>query len=384
MADEQRDVLAPFPQGGQEDRDDVQAVVQVFPESALADHLHEIRVGGGDDADVDTDRPVVSDALELAFLQHPQQLRLQGGAHGADLVEKQRPLVRRLQAALPGRDGVGVGAADVSEELGLEQGLGHRAAVQGDEPMAAPGAVVVYRLGRELLAGARLPGDEDRARARGHRLQQVEQLAHPRTAPHEALEAVALLDLRPQPGVLGPEAALLEGGPHHVQQLAELERLGDEVRRPALDRGHRVGDGAEAGHDDADDVGIPFEGGVEHRGAVDARQPQIRQHDVEGALGQALDRRLSVVDLDHPVALVGEPLGGDLAQRGLVLHQQHRDLAFSHGRRPLSTPLGGGDAGEDRLMEGSSVADTILEPVWEWKRRRDRAGRNASVCHDWR
>ena len=283
MAHQQRDVLAPFAERGQEDGDDVQAVVQVFAEPAVAHQLGEVRVGGRDDPHVDADRPAVSDAFELAFLQHPQQLGLQGAAHGADLVEEERAFVRRLQPARARGDGAGEGAADVAEQLGLEQALGHRAAVEGDEAMAAPGAVVVDRLGRQLLAGARLAGDEDGARARGHGLQQVEQLAHPGAAAHQPLEPVPLLDLRSQPGVLRPQAALLEGRTNHVQQLVELEGLGDEVGRPALERGHRVGDGAEPGHDDAHDVGVALQRRVQHRGPVDARQAQVGQHDVEGA-----------------------------------------------------------------------------------------------------
>ena len=248
---------------------------------------------------------------------------------------KSVPLVGRLQPARPVRDGTRERAAHVPEQLRLEQGLGQRAAVQSHEAAAPAGAVVVYGLGRQLLAGAGLPRDEDRARARGHRLQQVEQLAHAGAAADQALEPVAFLDLRPQVGVLGPQAPLLERGPHDVQQLAELERLGDEVGGPPHDRGHRVGDRAEPGDDDADDVGITLEGGVEHHGAVDARQPQVRQHDVEGAFREALDRRLAAVDLDHPVALVGQPLGGDPAQRGLVLDQQDLDGGFRHGRPAL-------------------------------------------------
>ena len=195
VTDQQRDVLAPFPEWRQVDGDDVETVVQVFAEPALTHHLQEVCVGGGDDADIDSDRPVVSDAFELAFLQHPQQLGLQEAAHGADLVEKERPPVRRFQPSRPRGDGAGVGAADMAEQLGLEQGLGHRAAVEGDEAMPAPGAVVVNRLGRQLLAGAGLPGDEDGARARGHGLQQVEQLAHPGAAAHQPFESVPFLNL---------------------------------------------------------------------------------------------------------------------------------------------------------------------------------------------
>ena len=80
-------------------------------------------MGRGDDADVDLDRVRVADALELALLQHAQQLRLQRGAHRPDFVEEQRALVRLLEPALPGRDRAGERAAHVAEQLRLEQRL---------------------------------------------------------------------------------------------------------------------------------------------------------------------------------------------------------------------------------------------------------------------
>ena len=90
----------------------------------------------GDHADVDLDRVRVADALELALLEHAQQLRLQRRAHRPDLVEEERALVRLLEAALPGADRAGERAAHVAEQLGLEQRLRNRAAVDRDEAVA--------------------------------------------------------------------------------------------------------------------------------------------------------------------------------------------------------------------------------------------------------
>ena len=44
---------------------------------------------------------------------------------------------------------------------------------------------------------------------------------------------------------------------------------------------------AEAGDDDGDDVGIALERGVEDLPAVDARQPQVGDDDVEGEIRQS-------------------------------------------------------------------------------------------------
>ena len=98
---EQRDVLAALAQRRQLHRDHVQPVEEILAERAVGDHLREVAVGRGDDAHVDLDRVRVADALELALLQHAQQLRLQRRAHRPDLVEEQRALVRLLEASLP-------------------------------------------------------------------------------------------------------------------------------------------------------------------------------------------------------------------------------------------------------------------------------------------
>ena len=55
--------------GGSLHRNDVQPVVEILAERTLGDHLREIRMRGGNDADIDLDRVRVADALDLAFLQ---------------------------------------------------------------------------------------------------------------------------------------------------------------------------------------------------------------------------------------------------------------------------------------------------------------------------
>ena len=56
MRDEQRDVFASPAQRRQCDRDDVEAIVEIFTESLLGHQLVQVGIRGGDDADVDADR----------------------------------------------------------------------------------------------------------------------------------------------------------------------------------------------------------------------------------------------------------------------------------------------------------------------------------------
>src|SRR5262245_65687475 len=66
---EDRDLLGPLAERGDEDVDDVEAVVEVLAEGALGDGFFEVFGGGGDDADVDADVAAGSQAGALALLQ---------------------------------------------------------------------------------------------------------------------------------------------------------------------------------------------------------------------------------------------------------------------------------------------------------------------------
>ena len=140
----------------------------------------EVAVGRGDHAHVHLDRVRIADALELALLQHAQQLHLQRRAHRPDFVEEERALVRLLEPSLAVADRAGERAAHVAEELGFEQRFGNGAAVERDEAMHAARAVVVNRARDDFLAGAGLAGDEDRAGGGGDRLEELKQPRHRR------------------------------------------------------------------------------------------------------------------------------------------------------------------------------------------------------------
>ena len=88
MPHEERNVLAPFAQGRNPDRKDVQPVVQVRPECLRRDHFMEIAVGGGDQPKIDANDARASESLDLALLNGAQQLRLQLQRDIADLVEE--------------------------------------------------------------------------------------------------------------------------------------------------------------------------------------------------------------------------------------------------------------------------------------------------------
>ena len=224
--------------GGNLDRDDVEAVEQIFLELAVGDHLPQIAVGGGDDAHVDLLGPLGAERLELALLQHAQQLRLQRRAHRADLVEEDRAAVGQRELALLGRGRAREGAAHVAEELGLEQRLGNRRAVDLDERHVALRAAVVDGPRDQLLAGAGLAGDEHGALGLRHPLGAADDVLH-RPASADDAVVVELLVALADAGSGAPCAGAddrARGGRRPAARRSRTASAGSRARRASSPR----------------------------------------------------------------------------------------------------------------------------------------------------
>ena len=94
---EERDVVGPIAQRRHEDRDHVQAEVQVLAKPGRANLRSQVFVGGSEHADVHPDAGRATDRLDDLLLQRPQHLGLRLQAHVADFVEEQRAAVGELE-----------------------------------------------------------------------------------------------------------------------------------------------------------------------------------------------------------------------------------------------------------------------------------------------
>src|SRR5215212_7565965 len=115
----------------------VDAVEKVLAEPALLHPLPQIDIGGGDHTYVKLHRLHPADPVNLALLQHTEELGLELEGQIADLVEKDGAAMGLLEPADSHLARVGEGALDVSEEFVLEQGSRNAAAVNGDHLRAA-------------------------------------------------------------------------------------------------------------------------------------------------------------------------------------------------------------------------------------------------------
>src|SRR5262249_7760103 len=135
---QQRNIVAPVAQSRQVHLHYVESVVQILAEFALLYHLAQISVRGAHQADIDANGLVGAQALEIAFLQHAQQLRLQAQRQFADLVEKQGSVVRALDASLPAAQGTGERTLFVTKQFVFDQRFWQVGAGKGHQRTGIP------------------------------------------------------------------------------------------------------------------------------------------------------------------------------------------------------------------------------------------------------
>ena len=82
-----------LPQRRQVDRNHIQAVVEVKPESADTHHLIKVPIGCTDNSKIDATRLAAADPFDFLFLQHPHQLDLNGRLHIADFIQEYGPVM---------------------------------------------------------------------------------------------------------------------------------------------------------------------------------------------------------------------------------------------------------------------------------------------------
>ena len=123
VARQLRDVIAAGPQRRQIDRDHVESVVEVFTKPLAGNFIEQLAVAGGDHAGVDANRLGVTHPFKLPLLEHPQKFDLQLGRGGVDFVEEDRAGVSGFKASSPVGHRAGKRAADMAEELALQQAL---------------------------------------------------------------------------------------------------------------------------------------------------------------------------------------------------------------------------------------------------------------------
>src|SRR5271169_6007327 len=116
-----RDVSAACPQWWQQDRKNIQTVVKVAAELRLLHHVRQISVSCGDQPNVDLVGSSTTQALELLFLQYPQQFGLQCRRNITHLIQEQGAFVGQFETPNLLRDGSGESSLFVAKKLAFQK-----------------------------------------------------------------------------------------------------------------------------------------------------------------------------------------------------------------------------------------------------------------------
>ena len=171
-------VIAALPQGGQADFNHVEAVIQVLAEALLGHGLHQIVVGGAQNAHIHLFFLHTAQRAHLALLNHPQQLGLHGQGQVANFIQKQRAPPCGGEVAFAVGGGSGVRPFAGTEKLGLDQRVRNGPAVHRHQRPLGTVAGFVDGAGHQFFAGARFTQDHHRGHAVGHFDNAFAHLAH--------------------------------------------------------------------------------------------------------------------------------------------------------------------------------------------------------------
>lgn len=168
-----------------------EAIVQVLAEFAFADQHRQIPVSRSNDAHVDLVSVVGTQRADFAFLQHAQQLGLQGQRHVADFIEQQGAAIGRIEQTGAVTISTGERAFAVAEQFTFQQVLRERRAVLHDERLGTARPAIVNRPGNDFLASAGFTAQQHGVWAVQDFADQRIGLAHGRTFADQAVAADA-------------------------------------------------------------------------------------------------------------------------------------------------------------------------------------------------
>ena len=285
-------------------------------------------MGRADDPDVDRvlgRRPDLADPL---LLDRAQQLHLHRERQVADLVEEERPAVRRMKEPFPVGLGAGKRSLAVAEELALHEVLGDRAAVHRHERLVPSRAALVDEARGELLAAPGLAGEIERRLAAGELVDHRAHLLHRRAFTEQPVRTTGL-------GLGRRLLRQVERRLDERTQLFERQGLRHVVERARLQGRHRVlGAAVRRDHRDRE-VGTVRTDVAHQLQAVAVGEAHVGEAQVEAL---ALEKAGRLGDRSGALDPEAHPDQGQLQQFadvGFVVDDEHRGLRCCAAFRPV-------------------------------------------------
>ena len=162
MIDEQGHIFVPVAERRDVDVDDPQAIEKILAKIARCDAFCQIAVRRRDNAHIDGRGGVMgADRVHFSGFEKPQEQRLHPQAHFSHLVEKEGPAVGHLKLPLLITVGAGEASLRVTEQFGLEEGLGEPGAVDRDEWSCRARGAEMDLPGDQVLTDSAFAGNQN-------------------------------------------------------------------------------------------------------------------------------------------------------------------------------------------------------------------------------
>ena len=331
VSGQRRDVVFPIAQRRQLDHHDVDPVEQVLTKRPCADLGLEVARRRGEDSRIHPTRLLVANSPDFTLLQDAQQLCLQSERQLADFVQEDRSAVGGFEEARLVRARPGEGAAHVAEQLGLEQRLRNRCAVDANERLTRARARAVNRARNNFLPSAALTRDQDGGIVLGDAGDELERLAHRGACDDEPALRRSRRELCLEAGDLLPQPFALLCLPQCEDDFVRAERLGEIVVRAFLHRRDRRILPAVRAHDDDERTAAALAVFAQERQTVHFRHANVAEHEVECLGDGAVERPPPVLLGRHRVARIRQEESETLPQARFVIDDEdllHRGTAM--------------------------------------------------------
>ena len=312
-------------------------MIEILAKAPLGDLQGKIPVGHRDHPNVDMLEPIAAQWLDLAFLQHPQQLRLQLQRQLAHLVQHQGAAVGHLEVPAMVAGCPGERPAPMAEQGALDQRGRQRGAVHHHQGPIGTSRAVMEGMGDALLADAGLAQHQHAHVGGGDQFHRGHQLAHGATAPagQPTRQLAVVIALQ---GELQAGAVQTPGQPQ-----AGAQQLGRRQQALVIQLGQRPrGQGVQGDH--ADQLIAVAQ---RHPQAIMDRAKTVIQQSVVGirkgrVRGKAADpRRLGdggearmLAQGEGPAGhALGQADGGHRPETGALRHQQRAGIRRGGGHQ---------------------------------------------------
>jgi hypothetical protein len=181
---ERDDIAGSLPQRLKLQREDIQAVVQVFAKTARLHIRQQITVSRGQQTKPRLHRSRRAERRELTLLQHSQQLGLHAERQFAHLIQKQRAAIGLLEEPFEPLGGSGESPFLVPEQQVLDHRLRQAGAVKSNKVFAFAERPIMDVPSQHFLASAGGAADEHGDLGTRNTPRKRQQLRHERIAEH--------------------------------------------------------------------------------------------------------------------------------------------------------------------------------------------------------